>query len=370
MEIAFSQNETYQFYLIIYIFSIFLLGISEKMRSKKGINILFFMVSFFLYIVVAHRTVGIDRDTYVEMFGYTNFYRRNYSFIVMEPLYFLLNIVVYYFLGDIFFIQMFQGAIYAISMFKVLSFCRSKNCNTVIVYSFCISTVFFYMMGLNRMCIAIGIFTIAFINYLQKQNSIRFIISLIVCSLFHYSAVLILCLAIFLFVIKHNKKINNLVIYLGYVVPIFLFVLLKIFQDMLANKFLSTKYSIYVEVGFSVSNIISVIYVLPLIVAYFFIGFKRKNVFEEILLEKQMAISILTFHLSCFFVGAFRFNFYMNYFVAYMYAMLFNRFKFTPRFGKFIFEALFVLLITIYSIVVFFDSPYITEKIVPLILEF
>lgn len=370
MEVVFSQNGTYLFYFVVYIFSIFLLGLSENVKNKKGIYSLFFMVSFLLYIVVAYRTVGVDRETYVEMFSYTEFYMHNYNFMVMEPLYFLLNIFVYYIFGDILFIQVFQGIIYAVSVFKLLLFCRSKNCNTIIVYSFSISTIFFYMMGLNRMCIAVGIFTIAFINYLTKHNNIRFIMSLILCSLFHYSAILMLFLFIFLFIIKNNKRIKNLVLYMGYLVPIVLYAFLKIFQDVLVNRLLSTKYSGYVEVGFSISNIISVIYVLPIIIVYFLIGFKSENEQEEIFLQKQMAISILTFHLSCFFVGAFRFNFYMNGWVAYMYAMLFKRFKFKPKAGKLLFEGLFVILITVYSIVVFFDSPFITEKIVPLMLEF
>lgn len=365
MNLILSRENTYLFYIIIYIISICLLILAKKIKSSKIVNFLFFVVVSMLFCIIAFRTVGIDRQTYIEIYEYIPYYRENYTLLVMEPFYFALNLIAYYIFKSYVFIQIFQGAIYAISIFYILKYCKEKRLNTVIVYAFTIGSMFFYMMGLVRMCIAVSTFTICFVEYLKKTNLKLLITGIIIAGGFHYSAIIIGFIFIFLFVLNNQKRIKHIIFYVGYVFPILLFILLKIFNSFLVSRLGLSKYAGYLDVHFNIMNLKGIIYILPLIFLYFFWGDRGKSM--DVLFKKQMAIIIVISHLSCFFNGAFRFSFYINIFVGILYAIYFKKRIIVPQY---VVEIIFVIVMSVYPIPVFFDSPYITHLIVPFAMKF
>ena len=121
MEFTFSNGSTILFYLSTFLLGIALLFLADHSSSIVFKKICIFVISAAIYFIVAYRTVGVDRDTYIEMYELTPYYVKNgLGLLTMEPCYFLLNIVAYYVFKNFIFVQCFQGAIYAFAIYHFL----------------------------------------------------------------------------------------------------------------------------------------------------------------------------------------------------------------------------------------------------------
>lgn len=368
MEIVLSNNETYVLYLIIYIGSLLILWGADHIFSRQVSYLLYLIVSIVLGLIICCRDVGIDRDTYLTIYQETPLYLENYAASsFQEPLYFLLNIIAYYVFNNYKFIQFFQGIIFAGASFELLKFCRSKKISTAICYSFYLATIFFYLMGLNRMAIAVNCLTIGILKYFKNKRGFRFIITCVCASLFHYSALIVSVLFIYLFVLKKNKQINYVILKIGCVLPVAGFIALKMASAMLLS-ILPEKYKGYLtNITFNISYLKNIIYILPLFIIYIYFEANKilKREDEKRVISKTMAIILFFTIFTMFFDGAFRFTFYFNFLIAFLYAFYLKKVRIFAYDCKVLIGIGYVIILLLYAVVVFFDSIYITNFIVP-----
>lgn len=350
-------------YLIFFFTVLFLLFLSDHCINKNIKKILWILVNIIFFFIIGFRNMGIDRDSYIYMYNAVPIYINDLELALasMEPGYLLLNFFVYYCLGDFIYIQIFQALLFSISAYKIMEYADSKHYSLVIIFSFTLTTIFFYIMGLIRISISISIFIISILNFIKKKQKRNLCIGFIISSMFHYSAICIIFILFYVFIVSKNnyndKKIISQII--SFVVIIFVFI--NIISPYLLN-IVSYKYIGYLNnFGFHWSSIINIIYVLPLIL-FCTIFWKKIVHFIDI---RLVAVVILVTIISTTFVGSFRFIFFINYLIGYMYALFFNKIKVNLIKFKLLLKAIYIILLVIYAYITFFDSIYITPFIIP-----
>lgn len=338
--VSFSDENTYIIYYSIIFMSTFFAFLSDKFAYKKNgiyrVNKIFWCISFLiLYIPVAFRASGVDHQDYLNIYGgianeglnYWNVYRG-----FPEPLYAMLNWIVSIIFND------FQY-VYIISAFISLFFVYlgfSRNIKKVDI-SICIwmfgVTYYFYMYGLVRYSIAIGILIYAH-KYIDIDKK-KYILWCITASGFHYSSLTMILVCLFIgkksegnvSIKEVNKFIFNILIILP-ISMIIIFILSKIFY----NSAIVLRYKDYFNMSLNISALNGFVWIFPIIFIVLIFRTKYLNKMDNSLTYfKLFLIGILLILMSTF-ININRIVFLFFHIFYYFYGNFYKiNFKYNQR---------------------------------------
>lgn len=194
-----------------------LLSVLLRPNSHKGGKYKAFYclsVGLFFMFIPAFRgiNVGLDTYSYWEMFNEVNKpILQVFSELRHEPLYLLLTIMCNR-LGNFILLQVIVSFIYIFFVTRMI-----KNYSSICWVSFLFFFVYgFYYMAFNEMrqAVATGFCCFA-IEYILKGDRIRYLVMVVVASLFHYSALILITFAFF------KKAPQVKVIHLGIIAALY-----------------------------------------------------------------------------------------------------------------------------------------------------
>lgn len=174
-------------YIIILLFLIVLYGLSTFNQIKSK-NLLYIGI-FFLIIIASNKSyyVGTDSYNYYDYFMYVKSYSNDRIFSGLQRGWFYFNYLIY----TISNYSCFLFICYSLSLCGIGYYINKLS--KINLLSLLIYFLFFYLASLNvmRQYIAIGIFAMSLV-YLKKREIRKYILLIIIASLFHYSALLMI----------------------------------------------------------------------------------------------------------------------------------------------------------------------------------
>lgn len=178
-------------------------------RIKKYLIVSIIFILFFFQALRGNFTS--DYDSYINRFNYYNFsfHENGFAFLldVKDPLDALFHIILGVFTNNPVSIHIF----YAIVTFSILVYFLHlyKNSINSFMFLFLFVNAGFYYTGFNisRQIIA-AMFLLLVFKDIEKIKMNRFIISILIISLIHFSSIIFLFIGIILKVLLKNKKYN------------------------------------------------------------------------------------------------------------------------------------------------------------------
>lgn len=257
------------------VLNIFLHPINSNLKRKTFLRISFLLLA--LVAGVRNNTVGIDTFQYYKNFkvisnlSFLEFgsmrYEYGFSLVCKLLSYISSNPQILILVTSIF------------TNFCVMRFLYLNSKNVAFsVYTYILLNYYFSYMNIMRQAIAIAIILL-FFEYLKKDEKAKFIIGVILASLFHFSA--IVCLSfLFLEKIKYKKSYKYII------VPVFLILFIfgrDLFLVIAQN---SERFSIYIGSEFDVSNYFGALinFVVSILILFFGIYINR---FDKESIEKN-----------------------------------------------------------------------------------
>lgn len=274
-------------YLQLFFFS-FLIAFLGK---RKYSNIVCLVMMSVIFLLMGFRYgQGIDYFNYDWFFQ--NYKQNPYESYGMEPLYYLINKIVIYFDFSFQWVIFITSFINIFFVYKVISK-FSKNCMFSVLIM--LANYFLNFTSMIRQAVAMSIMIYAICCYFEDRHLDKYIIFVIIASLFHTTA--FLCIFLPLFYFFDSLKIKNY--YLFTIYSIVLMGLSFIFSKLLIEiiTVLKPKYLYYTsEIHFNVMSC-GLRYVISMLFIY--LG-KDSCKFEQKLLN-----AILVGNLFYFFINPF-----------------------------------------------------------------
>ena len=359
MGIEFSETGSKFFFYFVFIFSAINAGIAaNQYRANKYISRFFVLLAFvILFIPLGFRSVAIDHGVYKEWYDHADYWLRLNYHLTPEPLFAWLTLFAKYVAGSFQLIYLFSAFVYLAGVFVFLR--KSESFGYLSVFFMSIS-LYLYMCGLARISIAIGIVSYAFTVLERKYKPL--ILILIACF-FHYSSI-ITVLVYISYKNKRNVSFKNILyIIVGMLTLSFI---INRFGEVLPYAIM--RYAGYVELSFCLGNITSVVILLPALILWgLFKGgykalYKEKYVFYDNIVKIVFGLICL----SLLFNGVFRLAFFYYPIIAKIY-FDFRRVLAITNQGAVVpmYTGLFSVVGLVYVSVVFYDSPFITNLIIP-----
>lgn len=214
--------------------------------NKKRFNIFFYAFSacILVFLLGFRNYSGIDDPQYRYMFevsksiGPINYFM---SINKIEPGYLVINYFVGLFTNNYFFVQ-FISSLIPLVIFYYAFYNLKDSCNIAICV-FLLSTILLFQIlasALVRIFIASSIVFYSF-KYIMNKNSLKYIISILIASLFHYSA-LIMLIFVYLAFPKEKQKIN--LVFYCLIVIVLSFIVFK-YAGFFFSSFISDRYLAY-----------------------------------------------------------------------------------------------------------------------------
>ena len=211
-------------YFLIYVFTVYCALFLDKQQQK---NILLFIIfGLFLVLIIGFRyQVGGDWYNYLAHYEFTKHETINDILKKPEILHYLLNWIAAKNDWGVYFTNVIYGVIFT---FGLIKFVKNEpypwlEITIAIPYLFLVVA-----MGYSRQGVAIGLFMLA-ITYLKDNKFHIYIILILIATLFHKTAILLLPLGVFLY--GKNKYLKYLMIF-----PIFYGVYNLFFNSGVANR--------------------------------------------------------------------------------------------------------------------------------------
>lgn len=268
--------------------------------TKKITNIVICIVLIFLTLMI-----GFRYDVGVDYLSYERIFLEEWNDFGLEPFYTLINYIVMKANGEFYLVMMIS--IFITNLFVGIYLKRLKWKPTLILFSlfiYTVSSLFLFTNGV-RQGIAISIVFYSVV-YIEQKNFKRFFICILLASLFHVSAIVMLIL--YFIKIKFSK-----ILYLALIFIAYIFV-----QTEMINKFLNIVvpyipyYNFYLYTGFleSQSTDVLALGVLVKVLISIYITFINKE--ENILITfYQIGILLNILAISTFMVARVGFYFYI-----------------------------------------------------------
>lgn len=176
---------TYFVIFLILFFSVFLIDLK---LDKKANNLVFTVLSVILIFFVGFRgDIEPDYINYLDIYNQSS--KSKYTDFEIEPLYLFLNKLVIFFGGSFPYIVFIMSLLSL--MPKLLFFKKySPNFALSITVFFCSSLFFFDFIAI-RQAVAIGIFMYS-LKYIQQRKLMLYFLLILIASLFHISALILL----------------------------------------------------------------------------------------------------------------------------------------------------------------------------------
>lgn len=186
------------FYLITHIDS----------KNKETKDKLFLIITFFvLFILVGTRAMNVGNDTlsYLDLFKKSSIFKMSIldSNTYYEKGYLIFNVLLSYISSSSRFFMFAMSLIFNYAVFKFIKDNSKNYLLSVLMY---INLLFFYQsMTMMRQFLALSIVLLFSFKYVKEKNLVKFLISIIVASLFHSTALI----AVFIYPIyylNYNRK--------------------------------------------------------------------------------------------------------------------------------------------------------------------
>lgn len=268
--------------LIIYLFG----AIKEKKLNKLCLSIFFII----LIALLALRSIkcGIDLKNYLYYYKAMNnlSFERIFSYSDKgEPLYFILNKIIILMGGDF---QIFLFIVALISIIPIaIYYCeKSENAPLTIALFLTVAPFTMFFSGL-RQSIAMGIIVFAF-RYVENKKILKYIICIIIATLFHRSA--LYCLV--LYPIYYAKITKN---WLYVIVPSM--IMIFIFNKQIFTYTFQLLNPIF-DGNIESTGAYSILILLVLFAIYCFVFPNKKKVDEEFMGLRN--ILLLAIVIQCF----------------------------------------------------------------------
>ena len=181
-------------YFLIYFFTLYCALFLDKQQQK---NILLFIIfGLFLVLIIGFRyQVGGDWYNYLAHYEFTKHETINDILKKPEILHYLLNWIAAKNDWGVYFTNVIYGIIFTIGLIK---FVKNEpypwlEITIAIPYLFLVVA-----MGYSRQGVAIGLFMLA-ITYLRENKFYVYVILILIATLFHRTAILLLPLGVFLY---------------------------------------------------------------------------------------------------------------------------------------------------------------------------
>ena len=226
------------YYILVIIPTVvYLLGIYKGKKLNKQCIYLFFLI---LLLILSLRGITCGRD--LKMYSYFFELMKGFSFNQVfsyskkgEVLFFVLNKLISLIGGNF---QFFLFVVAIISTIPIAIFYRKKTDNAILTIALFLTVAPFPMFfsGL-RQAIAMGLVLLAF-KYIEEKKLLKYIICILVISLFHISAII----ALLFYPAYHSKIKKN---WLLIIIPFF--IITYIFKEQIFMFFLEFGNSIYQE---------------------------------------------------------------------------------------------------------------------------
>lgn len=192
---------------LIFIYIILTFVISRAI-NKKNKNKIFLLLNFiFLFILPAFRNVSVGNDTveYYRIFDMVSSMKSiNGLFNISryEIGYLLLNYLVTRVTNNFNVILFITSFIYLYSVFRFIK--KYSNSKFMAVMLFFTFSAYYLVFNIQRQCIAIAIFLYA-IKFLENKQHIKYIILILLATMFHYVAIVLLALCFIPKINLHSK---------------------------------------------------------------------------------------------------------------------------------------------------------------------
>lgn len=365
---------------LIYFISVFGATIfsyfAEKFQIEKDgssiVNPKFWRISYlFLFLPLGFRGNGIDHSTYKQIFTTINSSSFRYNGFP-EPLFTLINKLVNFLFRDFQFIYLIFAAITLLLIYKEIAKQINRVRIWIVVWMMSVS-LYFYMYGLVRMFLAVSIIWYAH-KYIEKKEWKKYLLSVVLAASFHYSS-LIMIPIYFISIFKLEDKFSrihmkNSVIFTMIIVPLSFVVSMWFFSEVISLFPWFERYEGYFKLSFELSQIKNMAWSWPL---YFLVPLLSKHIHSQIengYLLVRLHLIFTSLSIISIFYPIFRLTFFLSYVGFYLYSAIYQlKFDFInpekDKLYKKVFLISMFIIGTLYIIIVFFDSIFITAYLIP-----
>lgn len=309
--------KTLLFYSAIILLAVLFAALAQNCKTSFFFNIFLGASFIVLFFTLGFRNYsGIDDPAYISIFNQVSEYGwwTVFKETTMEPGYLILNNLVAFFSNNYLHIQLITSFL-PLSIFYY-GFKKYRNMISIPMAVFLLCTMLYFQVlsvAIIRMFIAISIVFVAF-YYIPKQRTRRYITLILIASMFHYSALIMIVLAYFsINKVNLSKKARRFV-FIGFVSTPILFILVAKFLVPIMGD----RYSVYGTIN-NLSFSISSFDTIPLLILLllFYKKFKDEDKYYFKLFISIFALScIMSFYSGMVSFG--RLIFYSNsaFFIA------------------------------------------------------
>lgn len=228
------------FYNVIILFSTLFVYLSEKVRKKSSVFFFLSIAFLIVFLPSAFRYgIGIDYFSYVDIYENIEYEERvEIGFILLNKL--------------LSFLGLSSDWLFIVSAFITYAcfFISYPKKNKTLFHFFLFITFYFSTFNIVRSSIAMGFILVGIMSYFKHQKIFRFILFILIASLFHKTAILYVVFIPFLSRHFYSFIRKNYLVILLLVSAVFIYkeeILSMVFQSQIV---LQLGYSIYLENGF------------------------------------------------------------------------------------------------------------------------
>lgn len=200
-----------------------IINIITNYRFKFLENICFFIISIFIFFMAAFRDgIGYDFRNYESIYNVVRNSYMSTDLFSIEPAYLLINLI-----SPNFSMVIFLCAVIAIPL-KIIIITKYSEDKLLSLMLYFTGIFMMYDIGVIRQGIAIAIALLS-IKYLIKRSLLKFILTIVIASLFHVSAMVFLPLYILSY-----KKLSRKFIYASIFI-LLVFSYFNLFETVVIN---------------------------------------------------------------------------------------------------------------------------------------
>jgi hypothetical protein len=344
---------TYFIYSIVLFIPALIIKLIDYIKKSFLKQKLYFIPFIIIVIISTFRSinVGTDNENYFQWFeslqidlGLSNLIL--FNIFENEPLFVLINYYIFYYGFKYTFAKLFYACILWTTIFHLRKYLKSIF--SYFVFFLIISGFLFFTFNAIRQSLAVGFVFLSSIYLINRQH-LRFLIVIIIASLFHYSALIFL----FAFFINKLPKLSSffwffifvfsLIIPTGYLIDLIARVTFFLPNYSFNDDFSNQRYTL----GILYQSL------LPFIILIFY-----KKYFNT----KSEIFYVNTFFFGCILFNIFAGNMYITRITLYF--TFFSPFILAIIFSKFLYPKNLILALTIffYCLFLFYIKIFLNDS--------
>ena len=260
---------------LLIIFTLLILGIILTLSNKKVLKIIFLVLTFcILFILSAFRSANIGNDTYEYLQMYNKFGQALNIFEIdtdIEMGFVIINKILYSINPSSIFLLIVTSAL----ILSVMLIFIYKNSNMVwlSVFLFINFRIYYFTLSGIRQSIALAIVLVSY-KFLTEKKAIPFVITVLLASTFHMSAILFL-IVYPISNIKYTKRVLAQYMVIG----IFLLSLFNVFITLVFRFF--PKYRVYLTSSYfesiKIASIVEFLIIFIVLIFGLVVSYKNNN---------------------------------------------------------------------------------------------